>query len=282
MNFNSLNLGELDKDLSDEERREWNAIYASYRSGSLLTGMVRGMDTINVGGMQNINCLVVIDYRVKVLIPENEIWFDDNTKRPSHVLRSMAGAPVDYVITAVDRNGECCVASRRKALYIRRKAFLKLPPREGQKCECAFIAVGRAKILCCCGGFDVTLPAKDISYAMVPDLRERFSTGVIKSAIIKSYDSENGELKISVKEAAPHPFDGADRRHPLNCRRASVITGKYGGGVFCRLEDDLDCLCTYSPRQYDADFHIGDQVIIVVTKFAYSKKQIYGKIVAKW
>lgn len=35
MEFNELNLAELDKDLTPEERDEWQAIYASYRSHSL-------------------------------------------------------------------------------------------------------------------------------------------------------------------------------------------------------------------------------------------------------
>ena len=34
----------LDRELSDEQLREWNAIYASYRSESLLTTRVAGMD----------------------------------------------------------------------------------------------------------------------------------------------------------------------------------------------------------------------------------------------
>lgn len=78
------------------------------------------------------------------------------------------------------------------------------------------------------------------------------------------------------------PSTGSIRATPVGCRRASVITGKYHGGVFCRLEDNLDCLCTYSPEQYDEDFHIGDPVIIVITKYGYDKKQVYGKIVSKW
>ena len=38
MEFNELNLAELDKDLTPEERAEWQAIYASYRSGSVMRG----------------------------------------------------------------------------------------------------------------------------------------------------------------------------------------------------------------------------------------------------
>ena len=273
MEFNELNLSELDKDLSEEQRKEWNAIYASYRAGSLLTGRVAGTDSISVNvkneetgrfEQKNVLCLVVISYRVKILIPENEIWFDPSEHRPPHVLRSMAGAVTDYVITGIDRENECCTASRRRALQIRRRAFLRLAPKPGRRAECLVTAVGQHKMLCTCGGFDVTLNAKDVSYAMINDLREHFT------------------LRISVKEAQPHPFDGAQARHPLHSRRASVITGKYSGGVFCRLEDNLDCLCSYSPEQYDEDFRIGDRVIIAVTKYSYTKKLVYGKILAKW
>lgn len=291
MDFEHLDLVELDKDLSEEQQKEWNAIYASYRSGSVLTGKVAGMDTTAImlknkdtGEMEKkeINCLVIIGYRVKVLIPEQEIWFDEATKRPTHVLRSMAGSVVDYVITGIDREGDCCTASRRMALHIRRRSFLRLTPETGRKIPAKILAVGRTHLLCSAGGFDITLSQRDLSYAMIPDLREKYRPGETYTAIIKEYDAEKAQLGVSVKEAEPHPFDGADTRHPLRSRRASVITGKYKGGVFCKLEENLDCLCTYSPNQYDEDFHIGDQVIVAISKFNYTKKLIYGKIVAKW
>ena len=290
MDFNKLDLTELDKDLSEEQKKEWNAIYASYRSNSLLTGRVAGID-INTLKIKNpetgenetveINCLIIIGYRVKVLIPEQEIWFDEATKRPPHVLRSMTGAVIDYVITNIDRENDVCLASRRQAMSFRRYSFLKLTSEPGRKTECRVIAVGRTRLLVETGGFDVTLSQRDVSYAMLPDMRERYHPGETYTAVIKSYDKEKG-ITVSIKEAEPHPFDGADLRHPVRSRRASFITGKYGGGVFCRLEDNLDCLCTYSANQYDGDFQIGDQVIVAVTKFNYTKKVIFGKIVARW
>lgn len=42
MRFEELNLIEMDKNLTEEQRKEWNAIYASYRSASVLTGKVMG------------------------------------------------------------------------------------------------------------------------------------------------------------------------------------------------------------------------------------------------
>lgn len=291
MDFKDLDLKELDKDLSEEQQKEWNAIYASYRAGSLLTGRVVGMDTttIRVKNQKTnqyekvtINCLVVISYRVKVLIPEQQIWFDENSRRPAHVLRSMTGATIDYVITGIDRENNCCTASRRLAMTIRRRAFLKLEPRMGKKVQADILAVGATHLLATCHGFDMTLSQRDLSYGMIDDLRNKYHPGEQKLAVLKEYDKEKNALRISIKEAEPHPFDGVAVRHPLNSRRASYISGKYAGGVFCKLEEGLDCLCTYTQYQRDEDFAIGTQVIVVITKYDYQRKLVYGKIVAKW
>ena len=42
--FYQLDFNELDRDLSPEERQEWNSIYASYRSRSVLSGTIVGVD----------------------------------------------------------------------------------------------------------------------------------------------------------------------------------------------------------------------------------------------
>lgn len=291
MKFDELDIISLDKGLSEEEKTEWNSIYASYRAGSLLTGRIVGVDDISFNFFnaetkrdenKTVKCLVVIPYRVKIIIPDIEVWYDENSKRPDHVLRSMVGAEIDFVITDIDRKAGCCIASRRRAMFLRRRNLLKLPPKTGQKIECNIIAVGKTKLLCSYGGFDVSLQPREISYAMIPDLRERFHTGETKEAIVKGFAEGMNGLFISIKEAQPHPFDGIELRHPIGCRRSSVITCKYKGGVFCRLEDNLNCLCTYSPYQYDEDFYVGDNVIVAVTKYNYEKKTVYGKIVAKW
>lgn len=285
MDFHELNLKELDKNLTEEERKEWNGIYASYRSRSVLTGKVAGPEIFRASqsedGISLGQCLAVIGYRVKILIPERELWLEQEGK-PSYILNSMIGAEVDYVITHIDRENGWCVGSRKLALLIRRRQTLKTPPEAGQLVTCRVTAPGRNHILLTCGGYDVTALPKDMSYTMLPDLRDRFHAGESLTAVVKQFDPERNLLSVSVREAQPNPFDGADMRHPVNCRRAAVIGGKYGGIIFCRLEENLDCLCTYSPSQCDMDFSIGDQVIVAITRYNYEKKQIYGKIIAKW
>lgn len=277
--FYGLNFHELDKDLSPDEAREWNAIYASYRAGSILTGKVAGVDIITVGGKE-IVCLVVLDYRIKVLIPQAEMWADNGVVRPDWVLRRFFGSEVDYIVREVDREGECVVASRRLALNHRQRSFLRHEHQIGDLVECRVLAVGTTKLLVECGGFEATLSQSKISYGMILDLREDYRPGQVVPAVYKGI--ENDRIQLSIKEVNPHPFDNVETRHPLDCRRVSRIMSKYAGGVFCELEKGFTCLCLYSREQKDENFDLGDNVIIKVVKYDSEKKQVFGRIVSAW
>ncbi|GHV35332.1 hypothetical protein FACS18949_13090 [Clostridia bacterium] len=277
--FYALDFHELDKNLSPDEHREWNAIYASYRAGSILTGTVAGVDSINLGG-KSVECLVLFNYRVKVLIPRNEVWADDGTAQSDYILRRFLGAEVDYIVREVDRVGGVAVASRKLALNHRRKSFAKHLPEVGELMDCRVLAVASTRLLLECGGFEITLSQRQISYGTILDLREDYKPGQSIKAVFKGL--QDGKISLSVKEVNPHPFDNAESRHPLGCRRVSRIVGKYAGGVFCELERGFTCLCLYSPEQRDSDFDLGDSVIIVVTRFDRDNKLVYGRIVSRW
>lgn len=277
--FYGLNFRELDKDLSPDEQREWNAIYASFRAGSILTGSVAGVDTIKVGE-QNIICLVVFDYRVKVLIPHTEMWAEEAVERPTHVLRRFLGAEVDYIIREVDREGDCVVASRKMALHYRRRSFRKHNHQIGDLVDCRILAVAPTKLLIECGGYEATLSQSKISYGTILDLREDYRAGQVVPVVFKGI--ENDRIQLSIKEVNPHPFDNVETRHPIRCRRVSRIMGKYAGGVFCELEKGFTCMCLYSPEQRDEDFDLGDNVIIAVTRYDVTNKLVYGRIISAW
>lgn len=109
-----------------------------------------------------------------------------------------------------------------------------------------------------------------------------FATPIIPDCIVKSYDAGNAALRISVKETESNPFEGAELRHPVGSRRQASIAGKYGGGVFCNLPDGTVCMCSYSYQHEDADFMVGDTVILAVQRYDTGKRQMYGKILSKW
>ena len=290
--FYHLDFHTLDRGLSPEQRQEWNSIYASYRGRSAMTGTIVGIDrhAINVrdrktGEMvrHEMYCAIVIPFRVRILIPETEMW-TQGQERPSYVLRNMAGAEIDFVILHVDRENGFAIASRRQAARTRRYYFSTMPAlhRTGARIPCRVLAVGPRRCLVECYGHDINLTQRELRYAAIPDLREQYHPGQTLECVVKEYDREQEALEISVKETNPNPFDGARERHPVGCTRQAVIAGKYAGGVFCNLPDGAVCMCSYAFHYDDASFEIGDTVMVLIQRYEMTKKQIYGKIVAKW
>lgn len=291
-NFFSLDFHELDRDLTTEERKEWNSIYASYRGRSALTGTIIGVDrhTVNVRDPQSgqtrqeeMYCAIVVPYRIRIVIPAAEMW-DQGNERPNFVLQNMVGATIDFIIIKVDREADFAIASRRLAARARRYYFSRRPALHdpGAKTTCRILSVGPRRCLVECFGHDINLTQRELRYSAIPDLRNEYRPGQELECLIKGYDAETDSLRISVKETASNPFDGADTRHPVGCRRQAVISGKYGGGVFCNLPDGTVCMCSYSYQYDDADFSVGDSAIVVIQHYDMPKKQIYGKIISKW
>ena len=99
---------------------------------------------------------------------------------------------------------------------------------------------------------------------------------------LKEYHPRTGELIVSAKETEVNPFFGAKERHPVGSRRFAMISGKYGGGVFCNLPDGVTCMCNYSYQHEDADFMVGEHVMLMVQRYDQEKLQMYGKIMSKW
>jgi len=290
MNFNELDLTKIDKDLTDEERDEWQSIYASYRGRSVISGEVAGVDLHEFNIVpkgetrfvwKTVRCLIVINYRVKVIIPETEVFIDE-LDTGYHILHSMCGANVDYVITHIEREEGFAIASRKLALEKIRRANSRRRYKEGKIVDTKVISVGKGVCTVTFNGYDVMIPQREIGYSAVPDLREVLHPGDKRKAVITDYNKDNGIMSLSIKQTMPHPFDGIETRHPIGCTRIAKIVGKYGGGVFCRLYDGVtDVLCSYDALQKDSNFKIGDSCEIVINKYNPEKKLVYGKVLRK-
>ena len=287
MDFNAL-----DRDLTAEERQEWNSIYASYRGRSALTGTIIGVDPLHIsvrnketGEMERktMYCAIVVPYRVRVVIPDTEMW-EREQARPDFVLQNMVGATIDFIIIKVDRENGVAVASRRLAARSQRYFFAHRDSlnRIGAQVKCRVLSVGPRRCLVECYGHDINLTQRELRYTAIPDLREEYHPGEELDCVVTGFDPEKDDLQISVKATQSNPFDGAEQRHPVGSRRYATIAGKYGGGVFCNLPDGTVCMCNYSYQHEDSDFMVGDTVIIVVQRFETEKRQMYGKIMSKW
>ena len=290
--FFELKFNELDRGLTPEERQEWNSIYASYRGRSALTGTIIGVDprSIYVWNPQTekkekltMYCAIVVPYRVRIVIPETEMW-EAGEERPDFVLQNMVGAKIDFIIIKVEREAGFAIGSRRLASRSQRYFFAHREDLHsiGARVKCQLMAVGPRRCLAECYGHDIDLTQREISYTAIPDLRNKYHAGVELDCIVKVYDPEKDELVISIKEIETNPFLGAELRHPVGCRRLAVISGKYGGGVFCNLPDGVVCMCNYSYQHEDSDFMVGENVMLVVQRYDDEKLQMFGKIMSKW
>ena len=278
--------------LVQDERQEWNSIYASYRGRSALTGTIIGIDPYSVrvrnpetGEMekQTMYCAIVVPYRVRIVIPATEMW-EQGRERPEFVMQNMVGSSIDFIIIKVDRESGFAIGSRRLALRARRYYFAHRPNLNaiGTRLKCRVMAVGPRRCLVEFYGHDINLTQREIRYTSIPDLRDEYHPGQELECIVKVYDPDTDRVEISVKETESNPYDGAEQRHPIGSRRQAMIAGKYGGGVFCNLPDGTVCMCNYSYQHEDSDFLVGDTVILVVQRYAEEKKQMYGKILSKW
>lgn len=290
--FFGLDIKTLDRDLSPLQKKEWTDIYSSFRAGTPIAGTVSGKEEIELtvrnketGRPERISilCFTVINYRVKVLIPETELWNNGKVLK-RHVASHMVGANIQYVITSIDREGECALASRSLAMEQRRRAFAhaRSGNTPGEIVPCNVLVVGPKQVLLECGGYDLVLRPTDLSYSSILDLRDEYRSGQVLEAVIKEFDPEAEKLEVSVKEVNPNPFDGADTRHPVGSDRQAIVTNRYRGGVFCRLADTTTCMCLFGRGYTEYDCNPGDRVIVHITRYDYTKKHIYGRIVARW
>ncbi len=290
--FYELDFNELDRDLTPEERREWNSIYASYRGHSAITGTIIGVDLYAkylsrseaklLENKQEL-CAVIVPYRVPILIRESEMW-EPGQERPDFVFRNMVGASIDVIITKVERTAGRAQASRRMASRNQRHFFATREDLHsaGSRITCRMLAVGPRRCLVDCYGYDLDMTQRDLRYAAIPDLRTEFHPGSEIDCVVKEFHPHTGELIVSAKETEVNPFFGAQERHPVGSRRLAVISGKYGGGVFCNLTDGVTCMCNYSYQHEDADFMVGEHVMLMVLRYDQEKLQMYGKITSKW
>lgn len=223
--------------------------------------------------------MIVLPYRVKILIPEPFFWWQGE-ERESFVLQNMAGANVDFVIIAVDRMGGCAIASRTMALSRRRWEAKEIAHLEQDSIvDCDVLSVGPSRLTLSCYGYDDTLTQIGLSYSYLGDLRDTYRPGQVLRAKVLSFTEE--QLEVSVKAAAPNPYEGARQRHPPGSIRMASITSKYAGGVFVRLDDGCTAVCRYARHFSDDQFQPGDMVKVEIVSYSDDKQWMLAKIKGK-
>lgn len=108
------------------------------------------------------------------------------------------------------------------------------------------------------------------------------SEAVPTETLLEGINENDAEGSVQTEKPESVSAEKASEEAMLGSRRLAVISGKYGGGVFCNLPDGVVCMCNYSFQHEDSDFMVGENVMLVVQRYNEEKLQMFGKILSKW
>jgi ribosomal protein S1 len=223
-----------------------------------------GVESVALNGAEKVPCLVVMKGGVKGLIPlpEAGVPFDGDRGAQIRWLRSLLGQEVEFVVTRIDFDGGVFTASRKEV--VERRAAALWPKLEvGQVHKAVVRRVLGGYSFVDLGGVEALLPAGELSYGWVGEVRDLIQPGQELDVKIVSLDRENKRIVVSVKALVPNPWPGCARRYVKGGVYSGTVVGVQRYGVFVNLEPGVDALCTHMKYGFPER---GDLVRLVVTR----------------
>lgn len=257
-----------EKNISEKAVLEWRDIYESRQTGRILID--------NIGGIEQHGdslCLIIKKEDVKILIPAKEASMSEDLT-PAHI-KGMLGAKIDYIITAIDRQSCLATGSRKQAMQARHRELVR--HKVGDKVKGNIIAVGISLLVVEVFGIEKILRARDIDWGQIPDVRNVYNVGDECWMVIKDLDLENNNIRFSIKEADPDPYERIEEKFMLNWIYTGKVTGIPEYGIYCNLSKGIDCLCPH-PGWTNIRLKIGDTVSVKIKHIDREKRHVRGLI----
>ena len=246
----------------------WQNLYSSKENLKILSGTICAME-VEQDGKKKVDCAIVYYEHIKVIIPIHEMAITQERK----YLRNMLGAKIDFIVLEIDELRECVVASRKKAMEIKRQIeFSK--HYQGDKVEATVISVGIKHIKVNCLGIDINLRIDDLAYGYIQDVNEFYSVGDVIEVKILEIDKENYLLKISAKELLEDPYKNIRIYFTEGGEYVGKITGYAPNGVYIKLMQGVDAVAII-PIWMNKIPNLGDSVAIRIHEIVEKKRKIY-------
>lgn len=210
---------------------------------------------------------------VKILIPSKEASLSEDLI-PAYI-KGMLGARIDYKITAIDRQNCLATGSRKQAMLVHQRELARY--KVGDKVKGNIIAVGISLLVVETFGIEKVLRARDIDWGQIPDVRNVYNVGDECLMVIKELDLESNNIKFSIKEAEPDPYERIEDKFMLNWIYTGKVTGIPEYGIYCNLSKGIDCLCPH-PGWTNIRLRIGDMVSVKIKHIDREKRHVRGLI----
>ena len=268
--FNPEIVAELER---ERQYDVWNDIAKAQQTERIVGEQLIGFETHKINE-QKVVCGVVRIGKIKGLIPLDESGIDPEDPYALNKFRALANREIQFIILRYSMEAEMFVASRKKAREITAGITLS-KIKEGYNIYCVVREVEKGHLIGDIGGIDVHIPAFELSYGWVDDLRSMHKPGDHIRVQVVEMSSE--KIKVSRKPLMENPFPECLSRYVPNGEYVGTVSGVQAYGVFVALEEGVDCLAQHLKFQH---VEKGSKVLVRITKVeSKGSNKIHAKIV---
>ncbi len=253
----TLEAGDMPDTQSSQADITWHEVHNAHRTRRILTGTLGGIEQTE-DGMH----VALVEFKgYRILIPTSEMFVKlvddtDNNKlsvgmRLSRSLSSMLGAEVDFIVKGIDAESRSVVASRREAMLKKCQNFYIEPSDDGRPLievggvvQARIIAVHEKMLRVEIFGVETAIPARDIAWEWLGDVRDSYSVGATIYVRITEIDASDIE-QIKVKAEVKSQIDTSKEklsRCKIQSKYAGRVIDVHKGVVFIRLTNGVNAV----------------------------------------
>jgi ribosomal protein S1 len=254
----------------------WDKIVSTYKRGTIYQARVNAVDINNSGGQVEGPGLILWIERVKGVIP-----FKESLLKTPGDIRDIVGQIVAFKVKNIDERRQTFTASRREALeQMAGVTWKTITP--GQVRVAAARAVTRYRVIVDIGGIVVPIPAREVSYYWVDDVRDYFGIGDTFDVKVLEVDQDNKKVSVSTRILQSDPWLDEPDKLPSKGQRVlgTVAAVREGAGIYINVEPGF--VCFYGQRRHDYVKHAkGDRVLVEVKDVDCEKRRLLVNLIER-
>ena len=270
-NLQALNFNSIKANTSENE--VWETLFASKQNNTILEGTIKGTKTVPYGD-RIVQCwMLELGRNVIAFIPQTETIVTSRKEFFDSIDET-----VTYIPLHIDRDNGLVLCSQKQALKALKSHMIK-------KLHVGVIYNGIVKYVT---PFNLTVELVGDRFTVRRDqlglyhknLMEMYSLGDTIQLKVREIDLESEEFKITPVKEDKYLLLG--KKYDRKGRYKATVKKKVDTGYIVELEPGLVMLCDFPANWPKGGFpNVGEDVLVIITKYIISKHRVYGKILRK-
>lgn len=249
-------------EVQTEQEREatiWHEVQNAYRTRRILTGTLDGVEKTESG-----LTLAIVNYKgFRVAIPLKEMLlysgrmpanqeYLELMARLNRMLSARLGSEIDFIVKGIHNESRSIVASRKDAMYRKRKIFYMDTDElgeyriyEGRIVQARVIAVAEKVIRVEVFGVECSILARDLSWEWVGNARDHYNVGdriLVRVQRVDRSSLEDLTIHADVRSVSSTTSHDNLKKCLPQCRYAGRVTDVRNGVVFIRLNNGVNAI----------------------------------------